>query len=356
MKRIIATLCILPMLLGGCSAWLDGSYHSVTPHVGSNDPVDTQSLSANNYDALLIILSNLVLSGAESGVISVAQYDQEKVSQDMDQAIAYTLTNDPIAAYAAKEISYELGASAGQPALAVTLSYRYDRSHIQKIVTVPSMALVHDAVANALERFDSGIVLHINNYSDTDLAQWVNEYAAMHPDKVVECPTVTAKLYPETGVNRVLELKFTYQTNVDSLKSMQQSLTSVFEAATLYVSGDGNERQKFSQLYAFLMERFDYQIKPSVTPAYSLLYAGIGDPKAFANVYAAMCKNAGLECVTISGTKDDQPWHWNMVSVNGNYYHVDLLQCKQNGVFRVLDGSDMTGYSWDYATLPATIE
>ena len=69
----------------------------------------------------------------------------------------------------------------------------------------------------------------------------------------------------------------------------------VFESAVLYVSGDGAEKQKFSQLYAFLMERFDYKVETSITPAYSLLRHGVGDSRAFATVYAAMCRLAGLE-------------------------------------------------------------
>ena len=45
------------------------------------------------------------------------------------------------------------------------------------------------------------------------------------------------------------------------------------------------------------MERYDYRIETSITPAYSLLRHGVGDSRAFAVVYAAMCQQAGLECL-----------------------------------------------------------
>lgn len=352
MKRLMVVLCVISCLLSGCSGWLDGSYHSVTPHTDSNNPIDTENLSAGDYDTLLSILSRIIQSGVESSTISIPQYDQESIARDMEKAILFTMTYDPIAAYAAEAITYELGTSAGQPAVAVTVKYIHDRSELKNIITVPSVAMAKDAVANALNQCKSGVVLYINGYSPTDFEQWVDDYASEHPDKVMECPSVSATLYPATGVDRVLELKFTYQTSTESLKNMQQTLAPVFDAAILYVSGNSETAQKFSQLYSFLMERHDYQLHSSITPAYSLLHHGVGNSEAFANVYGAMCRKSNLECITISGTKDGQAWYWNIINIEGNYYHVDLLQCKQDGVFRPVHANDMTGYVWDYSAAP----
>lgn len=353
MKRIIAALCVIPLLLSGCAGWLDGSYQSVTPHAGSNDTNDTKNLTASDYTSLQKALSQLVLSGVHNGVISVAQYDPKNLTQDMDKAIEYALANDPLVAYAASKIGYELGTSAGQPAVAVTVNYRHDRSEVQSIVTVPSMFFVQEAIAIALNQCESSVALYVNNYTETDITKWIREYADLHPNKVVECPAVTINLYPDTGTKRVLELEFTYKTDIKTLQNMQNTLKQLFDAATLSVSSTNDTRQKFNQLYAFLAGRFDYQISTSITPAYSLLLSGIGDSKAFATVYAAMCTNAGLECYTITGTKADQTWYWNMVNINGNYYHIDLLQCIQSGVFRIARESEMTDYTWDHISLPS---
>lgn len=356
MKRMIAALCVLPLLLSGCSSWLDGSYHSVTPHTDSNNPIDTENLSASNYDSLQSILSRIIQSGIDSSTISVPQYDQESIARDMEKAIRYTLTFDPIAAYAAENITYELGTSAGQPAVAVAVSYVHDRSELQNIVTVPSVAMAKDAVANALNQCKSGVVLYINDYSPTDFEQWVDDYVAEHPDKVMERPSVNVTLYPDTGIDRVLELKFTYQNSTEHLKNMQQTLAPIFDAAVLIVSGSSDQTQKFSQLYSFLMGLRDYQLQASITPAYSLLHHGVGNSEAFANVYGAMCRKANLECMTISGTKDGQAWFWNIINIDGNYYHVDVLQCKQTGVFRPVHANEMSGYVWDYSASPISIE
>ena len=98
------------------------------------------------------------------------------------------------------------------------------------------------------------------------------------------------------------------------------------------------------------MERFDYTLETSITPAYSLLGHGVGDSKAFATVYAAMCRRADLECLVITGTRDGEPWTWNMVCDDGTYYHLDLLSSHRG--FQELTDNEMEGYVWDYSAYP----
>ena len=208
----------------------------------------------------------------------------------------------------------------------------------------------------ALEQYDPGVVILVGEYIPTDVAQIAEDYALRNPSAVMETPQVTAEVYPNTGEQRVLELKFTYQTSRDELRQMRTQVEPVFDAAALYVSGDDVDMRKYSQLYAFLMERFtDYQVKTSITPAYSLLRHGVGDSKTFAAVYAEMCRRAGMECQIVIGTRDGEPWCWNMVQIDGFYYHVDLLKSWGEGGFRKQTDSQMTDYVWDYSSYPTCI-
>ena len=185
-------------------------------------------------------------------------------------------------------------------------------------------------------------------------AQFVQDYAEENPQTVMEIPQVSQSSYG-TGKDRVVELIFTYQTNRDSLRRMQSQVQPVFDSASLYVSGEGEDFQKFSQLFGFLMERFDYKFETSITPAYSLLRHGVGDSRAFATVYAAMCRSAGLECMTVTGTRSGEPWTWNIILDNGCYYHVDLLRSSANGQFREYTDRELGNYVWDYSAYPACV-
>lgn len=350
-KMTILWVLMLSLLLTGCG-WLDGSAVSVTPHQEQRQTAQTSVAAASNYYELTKILEDMIAEGTEMAAINVAEYPEDMVEQGMATAARYAKKNDPIGAYAVEKIDYELGTNSGQPAMAVTITYRRSRAEIQRIHRVKDLDAAEAALADALESFESGVVLLVENYAARDFTQLVQDYAAEHPETVMETPQVTEVTYGG-GQSRVVELVFTYQTSRDSLRRMQSQVKPVFDAASLYVSGDGDDRQKYAQLYAFLMERFDYKVETSITPAYSLLRHGVGDSRSFASVYAAMCRGAGLECMSVTGTHAGEPWTWNIVLDDGHYYHVDLLECSVQGRYRELTDGEMEEYVWDYSAYPA---
>ena len=352
MKRTLLILAlILCLLLGGCG-WLNGSYVSVTPHEVPRQVSHTDTITAANYKEFLSALKQLISAGTEVAAIHVDEYPEKALSLGVRRAVYNVLNNDPIGAYAVEDIQYEIGSSSGFPAVSITVTYRHNATELQRIRRAMGIAQARTITAGALESYEAGIVMLVNQYEDVDFTQFVQDYASDHPETIMEVPQVTQAIYG-AGDSRVVELIFSYQTSRDSLRRMQTQVKPVFESAKLYVSGDGDDHQKFSQLYAFLMERFDYKQETSITPAYSLLRHGIGDSRAFAQVFAAMCRYADLTCMTVTGTRDGEPWTWNIVLDGEEYYHVDLLRCSDSGKYREQTDAQMQGYVWDYSDYPA---
>lgn len=356
MKRICFALALC-LTLCGCGSIFNDTYVNIQPHEDQNGGTQSNTVMASDYQMLCAVLEDLVAVGTEHAVINVGDYNQNRVALDMETAVRYIGTDYPLGAYAVDVITYEIGRSGGFPAISVDISYLHSRTELRLIQNVADMEGAAAKIGGALKDCDTGLVLLVENYEDTDFVQLVADYADENPNIVMETPQVTAGLFPENGKSRVVELDFTYQTNRDALRNMRSQVQPVFSAATLYVSGDGSDYQKYYQLYAFLMERSsDYTIQTSITPAYSLLSHGVGDSKAFATVYSAMCRQAGLECHVLTGTRDGTPWCWNMVCDDGVYYHVDLLQSSEAGRFREMTDGEMAGYVWDYSAYPAAAE
>ena len=352
MKRLPILFLALCLLFTGCG-WMDGSYHSVTPHHHLSGGNDSQVVVAENYLQLRTALENMVSSGTETSVISVAGFRQDQLQDSMDMAVRYVKTTFPIGAWAVEEITYEVGAIGEVSAVAVEIVYRHERSEIQEIQLVSDMAQAQVLIGKALSSYESGLVLLIEDYQAMDMHQLVEDYANESPGSLMEIPEVSTQAYPGSGRVRILELKFSFQSSRDSLRSMQEVVQRIFDSAALYVSRDTLDNQKLSQLYSFLMERFnEYQIKTSITPAYSLLNHGVGDSSAFAVVYAEMCERVGLECHVVVGTRNGEPWCWNIVLDDGYYYHVDLLDCQAKGSFYTMTDEEMIDYVWDYSSYP----
>lgn len=324
---------------------------SVTPHEAPRQVSHSGTITAANYKEFVTALKQLISAGTEVAAIHVSEYPAKALETGVQRAVYDVKHNDPIGAYAVEDIQYEIGSSSGLPAVSITVAYRHNSTELQRIRRALGVTQAQTAAAAALESYDPGIVLLVSQYEDTDFSQFVQDYAGEHPETIMEVPQVTQALYG-TGESRVVELIFSYQTSRDSLRRMQAQVKPVFESAVLYVSGDGDDYQKFSQLYAFLMERFDYKQETSITPAYSLLRHGTGDSRAFAQVYAAMCRDAGLTCLTVTGTRDGEPWTWNIVRDGEGFYHVDLLRCSEGGRYRECTDEEMEGYVWDYSEYP----
>ncbi len=342
MRRLLA-LVLLAVLCAGCG---DEGYVSVTPHqVGLSQSADKEAVEVRGYTELRSALVSLIDSGSTKGLFSLAEYPADAVLEDMEKVMEYARKRYPLGAYAVESITYDFGTGLGASAMSVDITYRPGAAEsLERIQTVRWVSGAEAAVQDALDECAERLVLQVTGYRDTDFGQVVRDYAQEYPDRVMEVPAISVGIYPDRGDVRVLDFRFTYRTERETLRTMREQVQPVFSSAALYVSGSADERTKFSQLHTFLMERYDYEIVSMVTPAYSLLCQGKGDSRAFAQVYAAMCERIGLDADCIQGTRNGESCWWNLVSIDGVWYHVDLPASRR---FQPMTDEEMTGYQWE---------
>lgn len=357
MERLIALITMVFVICGvlsGCNTWMAGDYLSVTPHEPYQDVAGDTVVEVTSYPQLCNALSEMVRNYTESGIISITSFSNATVDYYVNTAIDFVVNSTAFGAYAVDKITYEIGTKRGASVVAFDINYCHSRSEILGMQNVRNKDEMITAITSAMNDNEVYLALHTENYEAIDFVQLVQEYTSENPDIVMELPKVGAFVYPERGEERIVELIFTYQTERDALRDMQKRVAEVFTSADLYVKETTQVKDIYSRLFSFLMERDDYTIETSITPAYSLLQHGVGDSRAFANVYAAMCRRADLDCSVISGTRDAKPWCWNLVRYRGKYYHVDLLRCSETDEFVMCLDAEMTGYVWDYSAYPAS--
>lgn len=349
----ICIVMAISLLLSGCGMLIDGDHVWEQNHSIPTAPDNGLNISANDYAQLYEAMTECVESARSQMSISVALYDRDHLEPDINRAIETLLAENPVAAYAVQQIHYEVGTSGGEIVLALQIDYLHNQSDIEKIILLNENTTALDAIAAALNNCDTGVVLRIHDYEETDFIQIVEDYATEHPEYVMEVPQVSVNHYPRSGSDRVVELRFLYQNSRDTLRNMQSQVLTLFDAAEDMVSLTVQARGKYTQMYVLLMELIqEYTLDTSITPAYSLFLYGVGDAKAFATVYSAMCRRAGLVCLNVVGTRNGEVWYWNIVQIDGVYYHVDLLRSKEEGQFREMTDAEMEGYVWDFSAYP----
>lgn len=350
MKRIVVLVVVCCLLLSGCSAWMSSSYSSVESHLEFAQSEDRLVFPVSSYTQLNKALISMIREGATRGALSVQYAEEDEIRADMDQAIEEICRDNPFAVYTVENIDYECGSGSGGKTVSVKITYLQDRVRANKIQRVQNTEQAKRLVAQQLEACEDGLVLYVDALEQVDYAQIVEDYALSNPHTVMEIPVVAVSRYPEQGQQRVIELKFIYQTNRDELRALRNKVTPVFASALQHSTGNWTAEEKLSRLYSFLMGRYDeYQIQVSDTPAYSLLLHGIGDCRAFAMVYGAMCRQTGIDSRVVLGSCNGEPWAWNAVKIGGVYYYIDLLRCSQERKFALRTQEEMSEYDWDYA-------
>lgn len=349
MRRIC--ICVLAVLcsfsLFGCGLWMDGEYVSIEPHSQQYVHMVTTDLVVSSYEQIVESLKKLVAEGLDTGIIFLDNMSADVARSYMETAVQDVLTTDPVSVYAVENIQYDVGQNSGRDAIGVTITYMKSRAELLRIHYVETMEQAETVIYDALKENSGSVTFRVDTYRETDFTSIVHNCAETNPEYVMECPTVMSAIYPESGESRLVELVFTYQTDHATLVQMQEIVYPVFFSAQLYVQSDSSPLEKYSRLYVFLMERSDYKLESSVTPAYSLLQDGIGDSGAFSSVYARMCNMAGLECYVVHGTRNGEPWIWNMVKAGESYAYVDLLRSRENRSFRLRSEAEMYEYTWD---------
>ena len=351
--RILLLCSAICVLLCGCNFWLEDSYVSVKPYHVQNANKENEVISADSYMGIREALEAIVEDCVQSAVIAVPKLDEKTVDYYMVAATNYVKNSSAIGAYAVDQISYEIGTNAGERAISVNITYNFNRIEILRLGRVADTDAVVKEVEAALQQYDSDVTLYVYNYSDADFVQIVQDYVDKNPHLCMELPQVAAAVYPETGKERVVVLSFTYRNSREVLRSMQSNVQEVFSQ----VKAEGETvHDKYASLYAFLMDKHEYTVETSLTPSYSLLRYGVGDSKAFATIFAAMCAMEELDCSVVSGTRNGEAWYWNIIAEGKNVYFVDLLRCKEEGAFRMMEEEQMSGYVWDYSAFPAPSE
>jgi hypothetical protein len=355
-RPLLVLLLVFCLLLCGCDSWLDGSYASVTPHTAQQSHINQGLVMVSTTQESISFLVDMIENGLEYAVFALDPIYAETIMEEMDTSIRYVTGNTPIAAFTVAKISYEVGSTAGVQAVGVTVVYNTNQLEIKTMREAEDSESALMWITEALTQCKDRIVIQVEDYSYMDFDKKIREFVTQRPDAVMETPQVTIRFYPDSGAVRVLDVRFSYQNQLESLRSMQNYVQPVFAAAELNVRGEDGEHAKITRLYAFLMERNDYRIGTSNTPAYSLLRHGVGDSMAFARVYAAMCSRAKLECYVVSGTRNGEPWSWNIIRDGDSYYHIDLLRADTLGGFHCWRDQEMQGYIWDYSSYPACVD
>lgn len=354
MKRMLAVILLAGVLVGssGCGSLLERNYTLVTEHVDQTaDADDATALRAESYADLVSGAQYFVTMGAATGTIHLYQYTGD-IKQAVNNARNAILHDDPVGAYALKDVTCEYTHIVSYYECVFSYRYRRTMDQIAAIQSVNGKTAFRRQVADMLTSFSTQLVLKTSSYYEsTETVQkeiWEVYYDT--PEAALVTPKITVQLYPDRGTARVVEINLDWGVEQAQLEKQSKEVSAA--AARMVGQDSGTDANNAWLLYTRLRSGLDWNPKGK-SSVYNALVEGTANSEGVAMAYQLLCDKAGITCQVVRGTQKEEVHCWNLITVDGVSWHLDVTAGDTRDTFLRTDGEMEESCSWSREDYPA---
>ena len=347
----VFTLC-------GCSGWFNKEYLSVKDYVppAQENYSSKDKINVRNFSGLRQALLRFAYAGESEGrIVFDASYDGDPL-EDLASACWQVRTQDALCAYCVENIAYELTKIVTTNEATVYFSYSSFCESADKIVHLPFSYAVESTLLETMEKRDRKLVVLVSSssYTAEDIESLLIKVYRENPTLVPREPRASVNMYSGTGSQRLYEISINYGLTAEELEQRIAALRAVDAFSGMEIEGlsDGQRALAACQ---YLMDNCQLSTSATDNTAYSALVNHMANSEGIALAYAELCRQLKLECSIVYGQRQWQDRCWNIVRINGSYYHVDAYECINSGLessFMVNDENFWGNYRWDVASYP----
>lgn len=200
------------------------------------------------------------------------------------------------------------------------------------------------------------------------------------PDKDKSSGTITININYMYPKDKIIQMKNELNSKIDSIinKEVQMDMSSSTKELmlhdyivmnTTYKSEESSSDSSLTELINRLKDLGSTlngssdsgvgSVPGELSTSYSVLVKGRGDDRGYARAMKQLLNKVGIECMVVEGTE----YTWNIVKVEGDYYHLDASADKMNNeeeievlthdYFNIPDLEMTKYYEWDKSKYPA---
>lgn len=360
-KRL--TACILcaaaVFCLCGCVSienMFEKEYESVSDYqIPEYSVPDNDRVTVRSFTQLKLAILQLVTKQLESGTIVFDTAYDGDVSEDIASACWQLRTQNALCAYCVENISYELTRIVTYSEADMSVTYSKEPEVLDEIVEMSYAIGLDEILREALEENDRRLVLYIqtSGYTAEEVESMVTQAYHNDPLSCINAPNVSVHMFSGTNRQRLYEINIAYGMSEEKLQECKTKLNEAY-AQFIRQMQPGNTASRLLRLCEYLTENCGYSEDGGNT-AYSALVDCEADDEGLAHAYAGLCKRMGIECYVVYGQRDWTEHCWNIVKIDGDYYHVDVSTCytdMEHGFLRT-DESMWSEYRWDTSAYEA---
>lgn len=350
MKRVFLLL-LSCFLLTGCSFFNKTYVVNIDytlperKEAESEDSVNIQSISE-----LRDAIRNAVADGATNRTVIFDSDFNGSPSESLAAACWQVRTEDALCAYCVENIAYEISQIVSYTEARITITYSRGALPVESIINMPYATSLNEVISEAISSGDERLAILISRSTLTaeTMAGRCEEVYQKNPGLAPVEPECSVTLFSGSGTQRLYEINLHYGLTQTEFTARKAELDEVI----LPFDEDADEVHKALMAAEFLLNAYDPEGGNSI---YDALVLKKANSKGIALGYVDLCRQAGLDCRIVAGQREWQDYDWNIVRIDGGYYHVDLTAGIESG-FLKSDASFWGNYRWTINEYPACSE
>jgi len=360
MKRSFTTILIsaaLSLSMCGCSGVFEKEYLVVEDYVAETPNVSepTEKISVRTYSQLKQAIMGFVIDTRDEGTIIFDPAYDGDVSQDIASACWELRTEDALCMYCVENMAYEVSQIVTYYEAKVSISYGSVLKNAGKIVNMQYYTGLDDALNTAFEEGKTKLVVLINrsNYSADNISGFASQAYRKNPGIAPREPRIDVNMFSGNGLQRLYEINISYGLPSYELRSRQEELL-LLEPFRHLDTENMDESQKALAACRYLAGSCVYS-EEGLNTIYSALITGESNSEGMAFAYVELCQMLGIDCQIVYGQRNWQDHCWNIIEIDGQYYHVDPSVCaggNMEGGFLRSDENIWEVYRWDVSSYP----
>ncbi|MCL2588587.1 MAG: hypothetical protein FWD84_04165, partial [Oscillospiraceae bacterium] len=273
----------------------------------------------------------------------------------------------PLAAYAVSSfLPTILNEWQGVTEIELVISYQKTAAQIAAVRTVNSPDTASALLGQMLRTGETymAMLCPVNIANVGFLEGILRTYYYDHPLEVIVFPDTVINLYPSSGSGnqRIAEITLDFGFDQDTLTQMREDLWQAAADLIVELPEDLSPAQQVIRLAEILgawYEPRSEEDEPDALhgTAYGALTREAASDMGIARAFQGLLRLLGLHAQIIQGELDGVPHVWNIVRLDGYYYHVDVSRLVDLGPELTLFVPDevmmfQNGYSWDTVLYP----
>ena len=344
--------------LCACSGMYNKEYLSVNDYVPTvqESYSSKDKITVRNISGLKQAILRFAYAGETEGRIIFDSSYEGDLLEDMASACWQVRTQDALCAYYVENIAYELTKIVTTNEAAVYINYSGFCESADSIIHLPFSYGIESTLIEALENRDRNLVVLVSSssYSAEDIMSLLTKIYRENPALVPREPQASVNMYSGTGSQRLYEININYGLTSQELEQRVAALQAIDAFSGTDVDSL-SEYQRALLACSYLMDNCKISDDSADNTAYAALVNHQANSEGIAFAYVELCRQLGLKCNIVYGQKLWEDHCWNIVSVDGNFYHVDATECISSGPesgFLKNDEGFWGNYRWDVASYP----